>query len=117
MKTPDFVSMPKPRPTKTLAEVEREYILEVLDATRGNKLQAAEILGINATTIWRKLKKDKALRRGAIDAYLKPVVQASPLLYASPKPVTSAKRKPIPAARKEEINQYIEEIYDSIHKS
>lgn len=114
MNPPDFVSMPKALPNKTLADVERAYILEVLDATRGNKLEAARILGVNPTTIWRKLKKDKALRTGAVAAYLKPAVPVSPLLYAPPKKVTP-KRKPIPTARKEEISQYIEEIYDSLH--
>jgi DNA-binding NtrC family response regulator len=40
----------------TLRDVEREHIRLVLDATGGNKSRTAEILGINPTTLWRKLK-------------------------------------------------------------
>jgi len=42
--------------TLTLEEVERRYILRVLEATHGNKLKAAEILGIDRSTLHRKLK-------------------------------------------------------------
>ncbi|MGI6454606.1 MAG: sigma 54-interacting transcriptional regulator [bacterium] len=38
------------------SEVERRYILKVLEATRGNKLKAAEILDINRVTLHRKLQ-------------------------------------------------------------
>ena len=44
-------------PTATLAEVEKRHIQLVLDATGGNKTQAAKILGIGPTTLWRKLKE------------------------------------------------------------
>ena len=44
-------------PTLTLEEVERRYILRVLDATGGNKLKAAEVLGIDRSTLHRKLKQ------------------------------------------------------------
>ena len=37
-----------------LEKVERDYIYEVLRATRWNKKEAAEILGISTVTIWRK---------------------------------------------------------------
>ena len=104
MNPPDFVSMPKALPNKTLADVERAYILEVIEAVRGNKEQAARILGLNPSTLYRKLKKDTVLRKGTIAAYLKPAVTPSPLLYNPPKKVTP-KRKTIPPARKEEINR------------
>src|SRR5262245_20381151 len=42
-------------PTLTLEELEREYILKVLHATRWQKKKASEILGINASTLYRKL--------------------------------------------------------------
>jgi two-component system, NtrC family, response regulator len=45
-------------PTATLAEVEKRHIQLVLEATNGNKTQAAKILGIGPTTLWRKLKED-----------------------------------------------------------
>jgi len=41
----------------TLDDVERAYIEQVLGQTNGNKAQAARILGIDVTTLWRKLKK------------------------------------------------------------
>jgi len=39
-----------------LEKVERDYIYEVLQATRWNKKKAAEILGISTVTIWRKIE-------------------------------------------------------------
>jgi DNA-binding NtrC family response regulator len=42
-------------PTLTLEELEREYILKVLHTTRWQKKRASEILGINASTLYRKL--------------------------------------------------------------
>ncbi len=42
--------------TKTLAEMERNHIGAVLTSTQGNRTRAAAILGINPTTLWRKLK-------------------------------------------------------------
>jgi DNA-binding NtrC family response regulator len=44
----DFVS---------LAELERGYIRQVLEATGGNKSETAKILGINRASLWRKLKR------------------------------------------------------------
>ncbi|MDQ7033177.1 MAG: sigma-54 dependent transcriptional regulator [Desulfonauticus sp.] len=41
---------------KTLAEMEMEYILQVLNYTKGNKNKTAKILGISRTSLWRKLK-------------------------------------------------------------
>ncbi|MBN1477664.1 sigma 54-interacting transcriptional regulator [Candidatus Sumerlaeota bacterium] len=41
----------------SLAEVERAYILHVLDQTGGSQRQAAEILGINPSTLWRRMKR------------------------------------------------------------
>jgi DNA-binding NtrC family response regulator len=42
-------------PTLTLEELEKEYILKVLHYTRWQKKRASEILGINASTLYRKL--------------------------------------------------------------
>jgi len=44
----------------TLEEVERAHILRVLDQVGGHRERAAEILGINKTTLWRKLKQFEA---------------------------------------------------------
>ncbi|EGW41706.1 sigma-54-dependent Fis family transcriptional regulator [Desulfosporosinus sp. OT] len=40
-----------------LAEAERRAILKALKTTRGNKTQAAEILGIHRTNLYRKMEK------------------------------------------------------------
>ncbi|MFO7760251.1 MAG: sigma-54 dependent transcriptional regulator [Desulfobia sp.] len=48
----------EPRQTlPTLAQMEADYIREVLAATNGNKAEAARILGIDRSSLWRKLKK------------------------------------------------------------
>lgn len=39
----------------TLAELEREYILEIVRETGGNKSRAAEMLGLDRKTLYRKL--------------------------------------------------------------
>jgi DNA-binding NtrC family response regulator len=41
---------------RSLADLERDYILAVLDETNGSRSRAAAILGISTTTLWRKLK-------------------------------------------------------------
>ncbi len=43
--------------TRSLAQVEREHIEDVLQLTGGNRTRAAEILGISPTTLWRRLKQ------------------------------------------------------------
>jgi len=42
---------------KTLADLEREAILSAIRALNGDKLQAAKLLGIGKTTLYRKLKE------------------------------------------------------------
>ena len=44
-------------PLPSLGEQERSYIEWVLNQTDGNKTKAAEILGIDRVSLWRKLKK------------------------------------------------------------
>jgi len=39
-----------------IADIERRYVLEVLDHFRGNRTHTARALGIGANTLWRKLK-------------------------------------------------------------
>lgn len=41
----------------SLEEVERAHILKVLEACAGQKTRASAILGINRTTLWKKLRK------------------------------------------------------------
>jgi len=41
----------------TLRELEQRHILQALEATKGDRLRAAKLLGIGKTTIYRKLKE------------------------------------------------------------
>jgi DNA-binding NtrC family response regulator len=47
------------RSIKTLAQVERDHILETLQACGGNKTKTADALGICLRTLRNKLKKYK----------------------------------------------------------
>ena len=56
----DFIfKLPAPAPDsgKTLEEMERVYILRVVDECGGNQSRAAEILDIDRVTLYHKLKK------------------------------------------------------------
>ncbi len=45
----------------TLLELEQEYVQKVLAHVAGNKSRAAEVLGIDRVSLWRKLKKLESL--------------------------------------------------------
>ncbi|MCK4371610.1 MAG: sigma 54-interacting transcriptional regulator [candidate division Zixibacteria bacterium] len=45
-------------PSRSLREIEMDYIKTVLKATGGHRGQAAKILGISPATLWRKLKNE-----------------------------------------------------------
>ena len=45
----------------TLLEVEQEYVQRVLAHVAGNKSRAAQVLGIDRVSLWRKLKRLKNL--------------------------------------------------------
>jgi two-component system response regulator AtoC len=51
---------PPPHPEKLLPlkTIEKSYVLRVLEETKGNKKKAAEILGIDRTTLYRILEKE-----------------------------------------------------------
>ena len=56
---PEELTQAKPTsrgPLTTLAEVEREHILRVLDACGGSQADAARVLAIGRNTLWRKLR-------------------------------------------------------------
>ena len=48
----------------TLSEIEQEYILQVLDEEKGNKTRAAQRLGLDRKTLYRKLEE---YRRRAVE--------------------------------------------------
>jgi len=54
-----FSALRKTGFTRTLAEVEVEYIINVLESVDGNKTHAADILGIDRKTLRQKLKNMK----------------------------------------------------------
>jgi transcriptional regulator with PAS, ATPase and Fis domain len=47
----------------TLAEVEAEYIFETLSATKGNKTEAARILGISRKNLYERLAREKSAQK------------------------------------------------------
>jgi DNA-binding NtrC family response regulator len=51
-----------PGDTRSLADVEREYILAVLDAHQGNRAKAAKQLAISSATLYRKLAAFRVTR-------------------------------------------------------
>jgi two-component system response regulator HydG len=56
-RAPILVDSDNPTELLTLEEVERRYILRVLEATAGNKTLAAQILGMDRKTLYRKLER------------------------------------------------------------
>ncbi len=56
---PSYVRGANPQRRQTLEDLEREYIAEILDHTRGQKSKAAEILGISRKTLLEKRKRYK----------------------------------------------------------
>lgn len=55
----DFNAAMNDRSTLTLAEMEKNHIIKVMAHTKGNKTQAAELLGIGLTTLYRKIDEYK----------------------------------------------------------
>ncbi len=50
------LAAPVPAGLKTLAQVEREHVLHVLDACAGSQAEASRVLGVARNTLWRKLR-------------------------------------------------------------
>jgi len=50
------------RQPQSLAEVEAEYVAEILASTKGNKTEAARILGISRKNLYEKLARQKGMR-------------------------------------------------------
>jgi DNA-binding protein Fis len=49
----------------SLREIEDLYIDEILEATGGNKVQAAKVLGIDRKTLYRRAERTAAAAAGA----------------------------------------------------
>jgi transcriptional regulator with PAS, ATPase and Fis domain len=56
---PDEETAESAEDLRTLEEMSKAHIKEVLQKTDGNKTQAAEILGINRTSLWRMMRRLK----------------------------------------------------------
>jgi two-component system, NtrC family, response regulator AtoC len=56
MKTKHYES---PHKSKTLEDIEREHIINILAETEGNQTKASEILGINRKTLYKKIHRYK----------------------------------------------------------
>ena len=56
--------------TLSLDELESEYIIRILEQTGGNKCRAAQILGIDRRTLYRKLAQLKSTLLAGIIEYL-----------------------------------------------
>jgi two-component system response regulator AtoC len=57
---PPFLAGRQEAPTcswKSLEQLEQEHIARILKAVQGRRDQAAAILGITRSTLWRKMKK------------------------------------------------------------
>jgi transcriptional regulator of acetoin/glycerol metabolism len=52
----EVVFLPTGDQSRTLAEQERQAILDALDVTQGKLAEAARRLGISRTTLWRRLR-------------------------------------------------------------
>jgi len=52
-----LVAADDPEQLVPLVEVEKRYIQRVMEAVDGNKRQAARILGLDRTTLYRKLER------------------------------------------------------------
>jgi DNA-binding NtrC family response regulator len=62
----------------TLREIERRYILRILEGVNGNKTHAASVLGVDRRTLYRKLERYGVLPPGSADAELGPATLARP---------------------------------------
>lgn len=65
IRNPIITATTSEEPLSSLEELQRHHILRVLEAVGGNKVRAAEILGVGRGTIYQTLAKMKALGKGA----------------------------------------------------
>ena len=61
-----------------MEEVERRYILRVLEAVGGNKTLAAQVLGFDRRTLYRKLERYGSLEQGETSVVSSPTGSSVP---------------------------------------
>jgi transcriptional regulator of acetoin/glycerol metabolism len=54
---PSNFCQPSPPPGKTIEDITRNHIIQVLEEAKGNISEAAKMLGIQRMTLYNKLKK------------------------------------------------------------
>ena len=54
-------------PLKTLSQMERDYIEEILRRVKGNRTHAAQVLGISRSTLKKKISRDPSLQESAVE--------------------------------------------------
>jgi len=83
-------SSPEAEAMLPLEEVERRYILHVLDAVGGNKTLAARLLGFDRRTLYRKLEAFGVAPKGSATSDAAPALTDSEPTIESAAPVTDA---------------------------
>jgi DNA-binding NtrC family response regulator len=63
-------------PGMTLEELEREHMRRVLNQVKGDKVKAAQMLGIHLSTLYRKVQRYRLDNEGQSESSSKPVSQA-----------------------------------------
>jgi DNA-binding NtrC family response regulator len=61
----------------TLEELEREHMRHVLNEVEGDKVKAAQILGIHLSTLYRKVQRYRLENEGQPQPAPKPVMQSA----------------------------------------
>jgi len=56
-------SLPQKKENLLITEAETKLIIQAIDKCNGNKVEAARMLGISRTTLWRKLKEIEQYKR------------------------------------------------------
>jgi DNA-binding NtrC family response regulator len=61
----------------TLEELEREHMRRILKAVKGDKVKAAQVLGIHLSTLYRKVQRYRLENEGQPATMAKPAMQSA----------------------------------------